>query len=96
MDISTLNPGQRYLFYYTNTHANDRTFRANYLGSVTYNQYTTLVVHKYDSDVTGVSPNLHYIGLNMIARVETLIDILESVDNITIPEDVLLEIDKFW
>jgi len=71
-------------------------FRANYLGSVTYNQYTTLVVHKYEGDVTGASPNLHYIGLHMIARVETLVDILEPIDNIAIPDDVLLEIDKFW
>jgi hypothetical protein len=43
-----------------------------------------------------MSPNLHYIGVNMIARIETLVDILEPIDNITIPEDVLLEIDKFW
>ena len=53
------------------------------------------MVHKYDSDVTGVSPNLYYIGLNMIARAETLVDILEPVDNIAIPDDVLLEIEDF-
>jgi hypothetical protein len=96
MDISTLNRGQRYLFYYTNPHANSKTFRANYLGSVTYNQYTTLVVNKYHGEDSDMSPNLHYIGVNMIARIETLVDILEPIDNITIPEDVLLEIDKFW
>ena len=96
MDFSTLRRGQRYLFHYTNPHANENTFRANFLGSVTYNQYTTLVVYKYHGENSDMSPNIHYIGTNMIARFDTLVDILKSLDNVIIPEDVLLEIDKFW
>jgi hypothetical protein len=96
MDFSTLRRGHRYLFHYANPHANNGIFRANYLGSVTYNQYTTLVVNKYEGENTGLSPNIHYIGTHMIARFDTLVDILEPLDRVIVPEDVLLEIDKFW
>jgi hypothetical protein len=96
MDFSTLRRGQRYLFHYTNPHANTVRFRANFLGSITFNQYTTLVMNKYQGENSDMSPNLHYIGTHMIARFDTLVDILEPLERVTIPEDVLLEIDKFW
>jgi len=96
MDFSTLKRGQRYFFHYANPHAGNNTFRANYLASVTHNQHLTLIVHKYEGENTGTSPNIHYILSDMIARFDTLIDILEPLGRVSIPEDILLEIDKFW
>lgn len=58
-------------------------------------QYTTLVVDNYDNGGED-DMSIHYIDSAILAKYETLIDILKQVKSTAaIPEDVLLEIDKF-
>jgi hypothetical protein len=87
------------MFYYV---GGDETFRANFLGSVTTTgpggvQYTTLVVNCYVGNDAEEDLTIHYIDSLIIARFETLYDIMKDVKSTAaIPEEVFLEIDKFW
>lgn len=93
MDVSTLKLGYRYLFYYTS----GESFRGNFIGSLTSkNGITTLVFDHYAENAGEEDLAIHYIDSAILAKFETLNDILRQVKNIAIPEDVLLEIDQFW
>jgi hypothetical protein len=95
MDISELRPGQRYLFHYKRE--NEREwFRANFITLVTYGNYKTLIVDKYENETNPMNPGQQWcISLEMISKVETLPCLLKSGD-VVLPDDVLLLVDNYF
>jgi ribosomal protein S17E len=96
MDHSKLVPGQRYLFHYTSRAKScEKLFRANFLGLVVFNKYTTLVLNKYESNKRTMTKCIHYVASELIENYETLVTIMENSPS-SLPDDMLMEINNYW
>lgn len=84
--------GQRCLFYYKTNKGNEVTFRAN------FDQIycDTIYINNTDCSTCSELHNCKILStqLDKITKIETLPDILQK--NITIPPDILLEIDSYF
>jgi hypothetical protein len=95
MNFTELCPDQRYLFYYKNDE-NEPMFRANFVKLFVHSKWQSLIVNAYESNKYPNESKKTWwsIDTNMILKVETLPNIIG--DSYLLPDDILLEIDKYY
>ena len=96
MDLFQLQSKIRYLFC-QNYNGNITWFRANFLGLVQFQQWTTLVCNNEESEYHPLSKAtvFHMDANNIIVSGETLVDIMNE-HPCKLNDDVLGVINSFW